>query len=351
MLLPFSQLLHSRGWIHFIDTTVPAIHTEWEWNFPEQKLYFPTLDMESCTFSNPTITEFPLFKTFDINDIKENYLPTENIPYRNQPNDYVNGAIFEKMIQNFFKEILQKKAEYADFTILKDDDFNLKKQAGLIIVKCKHHPFVIKLFMETPRSFMQPFSKGFIPFVQFGVGGGATRHLTGFTRIKNSKTIIKMFQHHPDFKNSIEVPRKWYWLPEYPWIKITATNLGKSVKEQSISLPGAYMLITDYIQPKKVFSLRSPNDRKQILEISNFLEGRVDPHINNFFIEKNTNKLVIIDTEHFPTLTGLRKPMYFNSYAQFYGDLTLKFLRERVFCLKKQRVLRRTSGYTPFCTP
>ena len=105
--------------------------------------------------------------------------------------------------------------------------------------------------METPRSFMRPYNKGLIPLLQFGVGGGATRHLTGFTRIKNSKTIMKLLEHNDAWKNTIDVPRKWYWLPEYPWIKITTEHLGGINTVKTVTLPGAYIIIADYIEAEK----------------------------------------------------------------------------------------------------
>ncbi len=342
--------LFCRGCLHFVDPTIPSILTEWQWNFPEERIYFPTLSTEKCLYTNATITEFPIFKTFDRQDLKKNYLPKGKIFYRNSTKEGIESKDLEKILQNFFEEILQKKDMYTDFTILKNDDFNLKKQAGLLIVKCKKHPFVVKLFMETPRSFMRPYNKGIIPLLQFGVGGGATRHLTGFTRIKNSKTVVDFLNKTPEWKNFIDVPRKWYWLPEYPWIHIQTQNLGELNEIKSITLPGAYMIIADYIAPEKKFKIIHSQDRKKILDLSNYLECRIDPHINNFLIEKNTGKLVIIDTEHFPTLTGLRKPIYLSSYHEYYLSLANKFLKERIFSLKKDRIERQKSGYRPFCT-
>ncbi len=343
--------LKPRGPLHFIDPNIPVIYTKWQWNFPEEKMYFPSVDNENYKFSNGTITEFPLFKTFDMEDVKNNYLPEENIPYRNDKKSFIQGKKFEKMLKNFFKEILQKKDTYSDFTILKDDDWNRKKQAGLLVVRCKKHPFVIKLFMETPKSFMHPFNKGIIPLFQFGIGGGATRHLVGFTRIKNSNTIMKLLLESPEWKDYAEVPRKWYWLPQYPWIHITTKNLGEPNEIKTITIPGAYMIIADFIDTGRTFKLSSKTDRTKILNLCNYLQCRVDPHINNFLVEKGTNKLVLIDTEHFPTLTGLQKPIDLRSYTQFYLHLSGKYAHETVFCLKNHRQSRRVSGYQPFCTP
>lgn len=342
------SIIHTRGPLHF-DNPIPTVYTQWSWIYDEQPIYFPRLSNKQYRFSNTTITEFPLFKTFAHADIKQHYLPDDTIIYRNGSGS-ITGKKLKEILQHFFEEILQMKKTYQDFVPLKKD-FNIKKQAGLLIVKAKKYPFVVKLFMETPRSFLRPHNKGFDPVMQFGVGGGATRHLLGFTRIKNRHTILSKIQQSPRWSEYVDVPRKWYWLPDYPWITLTAHNLGPNPSEQKITLPGAYMIIADAIEPEKLFTLRSKEDRQNIIDLANYLECRVDPNIPNFMIEKNTGKLVIIDTEHFPTLVGLQKPFFMTSYAQYYSDLTKKYLKEHVFSSKRDRKERQESGYVPFCLP
>jgi hypothetical protein len=78
-------------------------------------------------------------------------------------------------------------------------------------------------------------------------------------------------------------------------------------------------------------------DRKWALELSYFLDLRIDPHINNFLIEKSTQKIVIVDTEHFPSMIGLRKPVTFKSYLTWYRQLMWKFAENKFGRSKRKR--------------
>ena len=127
VLLFLLQKNYCRGHLHFIDKTAPIIFTEWQWNFPEEKIYFPTLTTKKYHYTNTTITEFPIFKTFDFEDIKNNYLPHGKILYRNSTTDGIESQELEKIVELFFKEVLQKKDTYTDVIILKNDDFKFTK--------------------------------------------------------------------------------------------------------------------------------------------------------------------------------------------------------------------------------
>ena len=50
------------------------------------------------------------------------------------------------------------------------------------------------------------------------------------------------------------------------------------------------------------------------MKLCNHLGLAIDPHINNFMIEKNTGKIAIVDTEHFLTLVGIKKRVKFRGY-------------------------------------
>lgn len=78
-------------------------------------------------------------------------------------------------------------------------------------------------------------------------------------------------------------------------------------------------------------------NRKFALNFSYKLENRLDPHIDNFMIEKDTGKIVIIDTEHFPSMVGLKEVTHFKSYAQWYMKLAAKGVRDSFFRHKKLR--------------
>ena len=341
---------YGRSPLHCVDDLVPTIFTEWYHTSQQEKEIYHYFRTKKYQFTNATMTEYPLFKTFDAQDVQDNYVPEAPFTFRNNPEKSISYKKFKKLLDHFFQEILNKRTIYQDFEILKNDDFNIKKQAVLLIVKAKKYPIVVKLFMETPRSFMRPHNKGMIPVFQFGVGGGATRHLLGFTRIKNSKTIAQLLKGS-QWEDIIDIPKKWYWIPTYPWIKITSENLGADLTQKTIILPGAYMVIADYVDPEKIFKISSSKDRKTALGIANFLQCRIDPHINNFIEEKKTGKIVLIDTEHFPTLVGLQKAPTFKSYTQMYTKLAFKFLTEHLLSFKNKRIHRQRSGYYPFCNP
>lgn len=55
-------------------------------------------------------------------------------------------------------------------------------------------------------------------------------------------------------------------------------------------------------------------------------------------IEKGTKKLVIVDTEHFPTVVGFRKrPPKCKNYTSWYLQLSSKCGKETFFRTKKER--------------
>ena len=84
--------------------------------------------------------------------------------------------------------------------------------------------------------------------------------------------------------------------------------------------------------------------------ISQFVGIGVDPHINNFMIEKGTNKIVIIDTEHFPTLIGIKDDFQINDFITYYSGLFFRFMRKKLTYDKKSRLELQTRPKKPlFC--
>ncbi len=281
---------------------------------------------------------FPLFKTFDRAYFYHHMLPEEPIPFRYFPEQTIDPQILKEAITKFFQEVrLGYKKNFSDFIILKDEAFNSRKQAGLIIVKGKKWPldqFVVKLFMETPRSFIQPSNKGFIAICHFIVGHGCTRYMLGFTRLKNLEMMRSMIKDSPYWSEKVDFPRKWFWLPEdYPWIHLAGYHMG-GYEKIALDIPGAYAIIADAIHVEREFSIKIKEDRDLGIAICNYLECLMDPHSSNFVIEANTNKIVIIDTEHSPTMVGLKDPIHMESYSQWYSFLVKKGAHE-YFCRTK----------------
>jgi len=305
---------------------IPSIETEW-------------VHSEGPTYllRNSHLEEYPLFKTFNKEFFYANILPTEEISYRYDPAKTVEGAELKRMINNLIKEIEQRMRRYTDFIILRKRDFNRRRKSGLLILKNKHYPFVVKIFMETPKTFIKHNSKGVIPIFFFYMAGGINRHLLGFTRIKNLQDMQTRLSQSPTWTELVTMPRKWFMLPEKTdWIKITGTNIGGK-KKQEIKIPGTYCVISDFVDSERRTSVFNGEDRKICMELCNYLELAIDPHIDNFMIERNTKKIAIVDTEHFLSVVGMKKKKRFTSYFSWGLYLADSCFRAMFLRTKKKR--------------
>ncbi len=297
-----------------------------------------------------------LFYTFDETYLRSRALPSGPIFFRYNPDKYITGQHLSMLIESTLKEIKQKKQNFKHFTILKDEGFNTRKQTGLLVLKAKNYPFVVKLFMETPRAFVRPYNKGFITSCHFVVGGGATRHILGFTRLPNRDTVEQMIQSSPEWKDKVDLPRKWSWFPkDEEWLTINGYNIGGH-EQITVKMPGVYAIVAEAIEPKRNFSMRRSGDTKTAMHLSNFLQFRIDAHINNFMIEKSIDpqkqgKIIIIDTEHFPTMVGLKERPQIHSYIGFYWHLFTKGVKDSMFTTKKERRNKQRNPRPPFSKP
>lgn len=296
----------------------------------------------SYTLRESHLEEYAFFKLFDRNHFFSHLLPKGPISFRHHETVKVDSSVLTSLIDKLIQEIEQKKPEFSHFKVLQEKNFNRDRVSGLLIVKFKDYPFVVKLFVETPENFVQPFDKGWEPRFLFFMGGGVSRHMTGFTRIKNLELVNNLLQQSPYWSQKVDTPRKWFWVPPSSrWIKIAGKNIGN--KPQVTQVPGIYCIIADAIEPKHIFSIFNAQERDIALDLFNYLEMLVDAHINNFMIEKDSNKIVIVDTEHFPTIVGLReKPSRFNSYASWYMYLSRKCFGDMFLRTKKTRRIAQT---------
>jgi hypothetical protein len=333
--IPSSQFLAGRSVHRTKDPLIPTIQVEW--------LHDPK---ESYTFSNRHLQEYPL-TLFNKQFFNQNLLPAGPITYRNNKKAQVKGTELSAYIEHLLEEINNGADNYRDFTVLHDKDFNGRKKCGLKIFLCKHHPFVLKLFIETPESFINPWGKGFVPIFFFYMAGGASRHLSGFTRIANLHAINEQIAADPVWSSRVETPRKWFWLPEKSrWLKITGANIGRHKKLQ-VKIPAVYGVIADAIEPERTFSTSNKEDSSTALAICNMLEMRLDPHITNFMIEKDTHKIVIIDTEHFPTIVGNQVKKEFHGYFSWYLDLMGACAKNMLFSTKEELRLAQQANAAP----
>ncbi|MGE0206922.1 MAG: hypothetical protein AB7R69_03685 [Candidatus Babeliales bacterium] len=319
-----SFLLHARSPFRPIDPHAPTICAQWQGEKTQYSLVHSHLQ------------EGPYFNLFDKKHFYDHLLPYGPITYRHS-RQTVNGAVLSELVQHLLKEVHEKKKEFTHFTVLKQRDFNTRDQTGLIIARFKNYPFVVKLFVETPESFVSPLSKGFETSALFILGNGITRHLSGFTRIKNLERLREKVQQNSYWKDKIAFPRKWFWLPRNPrWLTITGKNMGPE-ETRTTDIPAVYALICDYIDVKRMFSLKSDHDRMTAMSLSNYLQQDIDPHINNYAVEKGTQKIIPIDTEHFPTMVGYDNPPLCKSYLQWYTNLGFKLLDNALGRTKEMR--------------
>lgn len=320
-ILLSAGILYAQRSIHRPkDPLIPSIEV-WSTNDPTHRY-----------LTDEYLRPIPLLRSFDHEHFKKNLVPAQGIRYDNNSRIFTHIAI-NRIINNLLKEIRQRKKTYTDFIILKDSGFARRKQCGLLILKFKHYPFVLKLFMEPPQSFVNPYDKGFEVACIFS-SGGSLRHTLGFSRIKTLNYVREKIKNNPRWRDRIILPRKWFWQPEKPcWLHIKTHNLG-SQKTEHIIIPSLYGIIADEL-------IKDPSqsaDHTELMAFSKFLEHRIDPHTKNFFIEKNTKKIALIDTELFPLILGFTQridPQ--DSYLNWYMHLAGKFVRKRLGSTKAER--------------
>lgn len=316
-----------------------SIHRPLDKDIPTLIVRWPHINTE-YTLRDWHLEYSALFEKFDEDFFFSHQLPLDEIPLRRNPEVTVSGVLLDRLINNLVNEIhahTSRPDQLSDFIILKDSDFNYKTHSGLIVARFKEYPFVVKLFIETPATFVQPFSKGFEPSCIFIMGGGINRYLSGFTRIKNLEVIKLHIMEDPYWAERIELPRKWYWQPlNNKWFEIMGINIGNHSLHKAV-LPSIYGLICDFIDTDQELRLINKRNRRLAMQLSQFLGNRIDPHIYNFMIEKDTQMIVIVDTEHFPSMVGLRSTMYFSSYCSWYCQLMAKFICDSLFRSKSKR--------------
>lgn len=287
------------------------------------------------------LEEWAIFGRYN-EPLLDSYRLPQTISYRNEPSKEIPSETLSSLIEECITEIFKiyrkpKEKEFKHFKILKDRNFNYKMHAGLMILKFKNYPFVVKLFIDNPGSFTRPYSKGTETSFFFIMGGGMNRYLAGFTRIPNLRIMEEKFANDPQWANRITLPRKWYWTPrDVRHFTVEGKNVGNKTL-QSQSYPSVYGIICDEIAMERQLNTFYSEDRAIVREITQFLGNTIDPHIYNFFIEKGTGKIAIIDTEHFASMIGLKEDVPFISNLQWYATLANKGAKSTLFKSKKMR--------------
>lgn len=295
--------------------------------------------------------EYPIFKVFDHDYCISHKLPTGAISTRYNPNVTVSGTELSACIETLLQEIAQKKKTYTHFKLLTKKNFNRTKQCGAMMLKFKNYPFVLKLFIETPETFLNSSCKGLDNVWFFSLSGGANRHISGLTRLRNLETIRNHINSNPRWSAIMDLPRKWFWLPKNErWIEISGKNIGPNGTVHTV-IPGTYAIIADAIESDQKLSVFNSHAYSNLtLEFCSSLHMALDAHLDNFMIEKSSGKMVIIDTEHFPSFVGLKdpQPQGFTSYYAWYGYLGQKFISE---CFFRTKSTRKIAQLTPHARP
>lgn len=290
-----------------------------------------------------------VFDQFDQEYLTQHTLPDTCVVARDGVTK-IPGIIIKVHLDELTHEILNtnvQKREYTNWKTLKNCNFNSITHAGIIIVKHKQYPIVAKLFMETPSTFVSPFSKGFEPSFFFLMGGGASRFLSGFNRIKNAEIVTKIIQDSQEWNGKIIIPKKWFWTPlDAPWFEVRGDYLAP--QQLVTRFPSIYAVVCQAIQGDGTFSITVQSERRTAIKLFHLFKNRIDPHIDNFMYEKGTGLIAIVDTEFFPYIVGFRRPLgpeEVKSYAGWYKGLAIKCMRDGFFRSKQERTLLRNYGY------
>jgi hypothetical protein len=321
-LIFFLQLEAKRSPFRKIDPETPVITAFYQKN-PELKYQYSDWNY----YRSPLFTTF--FEEHFFAHIIDNAYQEITIS-ENDLND---------MLETLVEEVKNKKSSFTHFTILKDKNFNHRKQCGLLVVKFKNYPFVVKLFMETPETIGNYTCKGLETRVFHIMGHGSSRHIAGLTRIPNLLILQKRITALP---YHVILPKKWFWLPADPsWITI----IGKNIDPDTIiatTIPGTYVVLAEELHPDSKKETVSPSVHNRVaMNFCNQMELIVDPHENNFVIQRDAITqevyLSLVDTEHFPTLVGITTK-YFNNHISWYCSLAKKAVCDMFFTSKQYHV-------------
>src|SRR5579859_134744 len=115
---------------------------------PQIVTYWDGDKSEVFTLKDSHLEEGPIFKTFDESFFYDHIIPQGPITYRNNNKAYVDGEQLSILIEQLLLELRDKKKKFTDFALLKSSDFNFREFCGMLVLKFKDYPFVLKLFIE-----------------------------------------------------------------------------------------------------------------------------------------------------------------------------------------------------------
>jgi len=294
----------------------------------------------SYTHYDSHVEAYPIF-LWTMDEIGHNLLPPGRIAGRTPKQPASSGLALSELIEKLLVEIRSGKTKFTDFTLIQKKNFNSGKRCGLIVLKFKNHPFVLKLFMERPDTFADPYGKGIEPISFFFMAGGANRHMSGLTRIKNAHRSQKLLNEISLWRDNTIIPRKWFWLPrDNRVLHVTGRNVGGNELMEN-NIPSVYGIVADYIEHDNRIKLGHRRHKSIAMRLCNDLELCIDPHGDNFIfvLDEATNqpKIAIIDTEHFPTIVGIKKRRGFRTHRHWIAFLVGKYVRDAYGRTKSMR--------------
>jgi hypothetical protein len=322
------------------DPDKPEIRTSWSNSFNQIR------------HSNWVFRRYPLFETFNKSFFNAHLLPKTTILDKHDITKKYDCLLLDKLINGLVVEIKKYKKKYTHFRVIQDKNFNYKKKCGLLVLKFNDFPFVLKLFMETPKTLLDPYCKGFENQFFFYMSGGNNRHIAGLTRVKNLALIQEQLSQYSHWKDIIITPRKWYWIPKKPCcIRIVGKNIEKE-KEIRTEIPGIYAIIADELDTKEELHTLTYQEKSElIMKLCMDLHLFVDPHADNFIVKykptSDTYTISIVDTEHFPSMVGLKEEPFFNNHIEWYLYLGAKFFQDAFLQTKDARLAYDCQHYNP----
>ena len=118
-------------------------------------------------------------------------------------------------------------------------------------------------------------------------------------------------------------------------------NIGGK-KEISTLMPSVYAIIADTIDTTEDAPLLSSQQRSElVMELAMDLRLFIDPHSDNFVFkhnkETNAYHISIVDTEHFPSIVGLKEEPFFNNHLEWFLYLGAKYFQDAFLQTKNDR--------------
>ncbi|MBI2352955.1 hypothetical protein HYV11_01780 [Candidatus Dependentiae bacterium] len=342
----FSINLLCRSSLRIPDQTIPSIiirpsNPDSAATWYSKKL--KTKIKKEHSLRNPYLRISSLKQGFDQAFFLQHYLPSRQmITFRNKKGA-VDSEILEKQAQILINEIKEGKTEFANFIILKDRDFNYKQLCGLLVVKYKDYPFVLKLSIEHPHTMILPYTKSIESKFVF-ICGGMIRHLSNFTRITNLENIKKICSFNLYYLNNLNFPRKWYWKPQNSYDLEITWNKSPYHDQELFIIPSIYAVLSDYIDIDNTIQQNRLN--KVAMKIATDTKFLIDPHAGNVVIEKGSKQYTLLDTENFRLMTGLDHTMNAQKYISWFLELSNNCVKIYA-CRTKEKRIQQCFSHNP----